>query len=222
MNGLIRNARMHEVSMGARWASAAACIALLAVGLGGCASFPFFDGTNREISAPPPDPVALDRESYVIGPDDTIQVVVWKNEELSVTVPVRPDGRISVPLVDDVQAEGLTPEELKEVLTESLAEYVTAPDVTVIVLETNSHTVTVVGGCARSGQIPLTRQMRVLEAIAMMGGFNPWARRDRVKVIRKDETGVREFIFDFGAYSKGKAPDSNLLLRPGDTIVVPE
>lgn len=173
-------------------------------------------------AVPPPEPDPGAREPYVIGIPDVLRIVVWRNPELSVEVPVRRDGKISVPLVDDVQAEGLTPEELKEVLTESLAEYVTAPDVTVIVLETNSHTVTVVGGVARSGQIPLTRQMRVLEAIATMGGFNPWARRDRVKIIRKDEAGVREFMFDFGAYSKGKAPDSNLLLEPGDTIVVPE
>ncbi len=173
-------------------------------------------------AVPPPEPDPGAREPYVIGIPDVLRVVVWRNPDLSVEVPVRRDGKISVPLVDDVQAEGLTPEELKEVLTESLAEYVTAPDVTVIVLETNSHTVTVVGGVARSGQIPLTRQMRVLEAIATMGGFNPWARRDRVKIIRRDEGGVREFMFNFGAYSAGKAPDSNLLLRPGDTIVVPE
>lgn len=173
-------------------------------------------------AVPPPEPEAGFRDPYVIGIPDVLRIVVWRNPELSVDVPVRRDGKISVPLVDDVQAEGLTPEELKEVLTQSLAEYVTAPDVTVIVLETNSHTVTVIGGVARSGQIPLTRQMRVLEAIATMGGFNAWARRDRVKVIRKDDQGVREFVFDYGAYSAGKATDSNLLLRPGDTIVVPE
>ena len=111
----------------------------------------------------------------MIGIPDVLKIVVWRNPELSVEVPVRRDGKISVPLVDDVQAEGLTPEELKEVLTEALAEYVTAPDVTVIVQQTNSHTVTVVGAVARSGQIPLTRQMRVLEAIATMGIFSSFA-----------------------------------------------
>jgi polysaccharide export outer membrane protein len=103
-----------------------------------------------------------------------------------------------------------------------LAEFVTAPDVTVIVQETLSHTVTVVGGVARSGQIPLVREMRVLEAIATMGGFNPWARKDRVKIIRNLDSGPVEYVFNFGAFSAGKAPDSNLLLKPGDTIVVPE
>lgn len=171
---------------------------------------------------PPPEPEPGTREEYVIGIPDVLRISVWRNPDLSVEVPVRRDGKISVPLVDDVQAEGLTPEELKEVLTAALAEYVTAPDVTVIVQETNSHTVTVVGGVARSGQIALTRQMRVVEAIANMGGFNAWAKRDRIKIFRDTEQGTVEYVFNYGAFSAGKAPDSNLLLRPGDTIVVPE
>jgi len=170
----------------------------------------------------PPEPAAGTREAYVIGIPDILRIVVWRNPELSVEVPVRRDGKISVPLVDDVQAEGLTPHELKEVLTEALAEYVTAPDVTVIVQHTNSHTVTVVGGVARSGQIALTRQMRVVEAIATMGGFNAWANKDRIKILRKDGNETIEYVFSFGAFASGKAPDSNLLLRPGDTVVVPE
>ena len=172
--------------------------------------------------APPPEPEAGTREEYVIGIPDTLRIVVWRNDELSVVVPVRRDGKISVPLVDDVQAEGLTPHELKEVLTEALGEYVTAPDVTVIVRETNSHTVTVVGGVARSGQIPLTREMRVIEAIATMGGFSAWAQKDRIKVIRKVNGKTVEYGFNYGAYTAGKAPDSNLLLMPGDTVVVPD
>jgi polysaccharide export outer membrane protein len=170
----------------------------------------------------PPEPAPGEREAYVIGIPDVLKIVVWRNPELSVEVPVRRDGKISVPLVDDVQAEGLTPEELKEVLTEALAEFVTAPDVTVIVQQTNSHTVTVVGGVARSGQIPLVRQMRVLEAIATMGGFNVWARKNQIKIIRQNGNDTVEYVFNFGAYSSGKAPDSNLLLQPGDTVVVPE
>ncbi|MGB0621005.1 MAG: polysaccharide biosynthesis/export family protein [Myxococcota bacterium] len=172
--------------------------------------------------APPPEPEAGEREEYVIGIPDVLRIVVWRNDELSVLVPVRRDGKISVPLVDDVQAEGLTPHELKEVLTEALAEYVTAPDVTVIVQETNSHTVTVVGGVLRSGQLPLTREMRVVEAIATMGGFSAWAKKDRIKVIRKVDGEAVEYGFNYGAYAAGKAPDSNLLLLPGDTVVVPD
>ena len=170
----------------------------------------------------PPEPAPGEREDYVIGIPDQLQVVVWRNPELSVSVPVRRDGKISVPLVDDVQAEGLTPEELKEVLTEALAEFVTAPDVTVIVQQTLSHTVTVVGAVGRSGQIPLVRQTRVLEAIALMGGFNIWARKNSIKIIRPTGDGMVEYIFNYGAFSSGKAPNSNLLLQPGDTIVVPD
>jgi polysaccharide export outer membrane protein len=170
----------------------------------------------------PPEPSAGERQPYVIGIPDLLKIVVWRNPELTVQVPVRRDGKISVPLVDDVQAEGLTPEELKEVLTEALAEFVTAPDVTVIVQQINSHTVTVVGGVARSGQIPLVRQMRVLEAIATMGGFNTWAKKNQVKIIRQNGNETVEYIFNYGAYSSGKAPKSNLLLQPGDTVVVPE
>ncbi|MFO0691459.1 MAG: polysaccharide biosynthesis/export family protein [Myxococcota bacterium] len=187
---------------------------LLAALLAGCV------GSN---ATPPPEEEPGEREEYVIGIPDVLKIVVWRNPELSVEVPVRRDGKISVPLVDDVQAEGLTPEELKEVLTEALAEFVTAPDVTVVVQETNSHTVTVVGGVARSGQIALTRQMRVLEAIATMGGFNAFAKKDRIKVIRELPSGETvEYDFNYGAYARGKAPNSNMILQPGDTIIVPE
>jgi polysaccharide biosynthesis/export protein len=180
-------------------------------------------GCTGRGAPPPPEDEPGERAEYVIGIPDVLKIVVWRNPELSVEVPVRSDGKISVPLVDDVQAEGLTPEELKEVLTEALAEFVTAPDVTVVVQQTNSHTVTVVGGVARSGQISLTRQMRVVEAIATMGGFGPFAKKDRIKVIREQPDGKTiEYVFNYGAYSAGKAPESNLLLRPGDTIIVPE
>ncbi len=183
----------------------------------------FAVGCTGAGAPPPAEDLPGEREEYVIGIPDVLKIVVWRNPELSVEVPVRRDGKISVPLVDDVQAEGLTPEELKEVLTEALAEFVTAPDVTVVVQETNSHTVTVVGGVARSGQIALTRQMRVVEAIATMGGFSPFARKDRIKIIREQPGGKAiEYGFNYGAYTAGKAPESNMLLRPGDTIIVPE
>lgn len=182
----------------------------------------FVVGCAGSGALPPPERAPGERESYVIGIPDMLKVVVWRNPDLSVEVPVRRDGKISVPLVDDVQAEGLTPEELKEVLTEAMAEFITAPDVTVIVQQINSHTVTVVGGVARSGQIPLVRQTRVLEAIAMMGGFNLWARKNQVKIIRQNGNATIEYVFDYGAFSSGKAPESNILLQPGDTVVVPE
>jgi len=193
----------------------------LGLGLAGCAGLPFFGGIER--AEPPPEPSVLERPSYVIGHGDVLRISVWRNDELSVqAVPVRPDGKISVPLLDDVQAAGLTPEELKELLTQALSEYVANPDVTVIVTQVNSKQVFVIGAVQRSGPMPLRQDMRVLNAISAAGGFSPFAEKGDVRVIRDTQNGLVEYRFDYGAYLKGRAPESNLLLRPGDTIVVPE
>ena len=152
---------------------------------------------------------------------DVLTIAVWKNPELTVPARVRPDGMISVPLLDDVQAEGLTPQELKEVITEALAEFISNPDVTVLVQEMNSRMIFLMGeGIARNGALSLQSEMRVLEAIATMGGFTVWAKKNRILILRKSPTGMVQYEFDYGAYLAGKAPDSNIVLRPGDTIVI--
>lgn len=176
----------------------------------------------RPGAAPPPDVQPGLRESYRIGIPDVLRISVWKNPELSVEVPVRSDGKISVPLLDDVQAEGLTPTELKEVISERLSAYIATPDVTVIVLQQNSSTATVVGAVQRSGTVPLNRETRVVDAIAAMGGFNTWAKQSDVRILRPSGDGFVSYRFNYGAYVAGKAPDSNILLRPGDTVVVPD
>ncbi len=178
---------------------------------------------NRSLSVPPPDPDPLARETYLIGVTDVLRINIWRNPELSVDVPVRPDGKISVPLLDDVQAESLTPTELKEVLTRELEEYVASPHVTVIVLQMNSRFVSVIGGVNREGRIPLTRELRVLEAVAASGGFTTFADKNNVRVVRRQSSGMEhEYRFNYGAYIKGKAPGSNLVLANGDTIIVPD
>jgi len=188
---------------------------LAAMLLAGCAA--------RPLSPPPPDPNPMDREVYVIGVTDVLQISVWKNPELTVSVPVRPDGKISYPLLDDVQAEGLKAMELKEILARELAEYITAPDVTVIVIEMNSQFVSLIGSVAANARIPLTRDLRVLEAIAMAGGFKTFADKDNIRIVRRGEGGDEvEYRFDYDAYIKGKAPGTNIVLRNGDTIIVPE
>lgn len=190
-----------------------AFVALLAVV--GCES--------RPLSIPPPDPNPMDRETYRIGVTDQLQISVWKNPELEVTVPVRPDGKISFPLLDDVQAEGLQVMELKEILTRELAEYITAPDVTVVVVEMNSQFVSVIGAVGANTRIQLTRDLRVLEAIATAGGFTTFADKDNIRIVRRGEAGQEvEYRFDYDAYIKGKAPGTNIVLRHGDTIIVPE
>jgi len=196
-----------------RGSSVLACLLIAAVC--GC--------QTRAISPPPPDPDPMDRSGYVVGVEDVLQISVWKNEELSVVVPVRPDGKISVPLVDDVQAEGLTAMEIKEVLTRELSEFITAPDVTVVVLEMKSRYVNVIGAVPKSGQIPLVKDLRVLEAIAMMGGFALFADSGNVRIVRRQPDGSEvEYRFDYDAYIKGRAPGTNIVLRSGDTIIVPE
>jgi polysaccharide export outer membrane protein len=176
--------------------------------------------------APPPmpeePPTVGEREPYVIGVTDQLMINVWKNPELTSRVVVRSDGMISVPLLDDVQAEGLTAEELKEVITEALAEYVVNPDVTVVVSGMNSNTISIMGGVARSGELALQKETRVLQAIARSGGFSTWAKKDEVKILRQTDHGLVEYRFDYGAYLAGKAPGSNIVLKAGDTIVVPD
>ena len=176
----------------------------------------------RPAAPPPKEEQAKKRVAYVIGIPDVLRVSVWRNPELTVDVPVRNDGKISVPLLDDIQAEGLTPAELKEVIAEQLSEYISTPDVTIIVLKTNSHMVTVVGAVGRSGTVPLVREMRVLDAVAAVGGFTMWANKSDVRLLRLGPAGIDSYRFNYGAYVAGKANDSNMLLEPGDTIVVPD
>ena len=169
---------------------------------------------------PPESPVP---EAYIIGVTDQLLITVWKNTELGTSVVVRSDGKISIPLLDDVQAAGLTPEELKEVVTEQLAEFITAPHVTVMVQQMNSRSVSLMGaGAVRQGLVPLGRQMRILDAIVAMGGFSVWAKTNRVTVLRETADGRHEYRFNYKAYVDGKAPGTNMLLEPGDTIIVPD
>ena len=177
---------------------------------------------GRPVQPPPPEPAGVEKAPYVIGPSDVLQINVWKNPELSVqNVPVRPDGRISAPLVNDVQAEGLTTDQLKQILTEKLAEYVTAPDVTVVVLQINSRKVYVLGEVGRPGPVLLTQDMRVLDAVSVAGGFTAFADKNGIKVIRRGKDGaVSEYRFRYGDFVTGTQDNANMLLENGDTIVV--
>jgi polysaccharide export outer membrane protein len=187
---------------------------LLTALLMGCAKPPLTES--------PPEPVSGERVPYVIGIPDVLTVHVWRNKELTARVVVRSDGMISVPLLGDVQAEGLTPLELTEVISAQLSEYISAPDVTVTVERADSQSATVVGAVGRSGVVRLERQKRVLEAIAEAGGFNTWARRSHVLILRQTPEGQVMYGFNFGAFVSGKAPNSNIVLEPGDTVVVPD
>jgi polysaccharide export outer membrane protein len=169
----------------------------------------------------PPGPPSADVEPYVIGAPDLLRITVWKHPDLSSETPVRRDGKISVPLLSDVQAAGLTPEQLRDVIRKELAGFVSRPDVTVTVVSPQSHAVMVVGAVVNSGSVPIERDMSVLEAIAAAGGFNSWANKSDVRVIRRNGEERVSYRFDYRAYLEG-APDSDILLKPGDVVVVTE
>lgn len=197
-----------------RFAILGLCLALLGLApLAGCAS---------RTAPPPPEPDLMDLEPYVIGAGDVLRISVWKNPELGAIVPVRPDGKISLPLLDDVQASGLTPEELKVVITESLREFVANPDVTVVVTGIQSKFVYLTGGVVRTGSFNLNRQHRLVDVLIMNGGFSPFADKSDIRVLRHTENGIVEYSFDYDAYMDGETTEGNILLQPGDTVVVGE
>jgi polysaccharide export outer membrane protein len=160
--------------------------------------------------------------AYQIGLGDVLEVSVWKNPELSVTVPVRPDGRISVPLLGDVQAAGLTPLALKTALTDGYKEYITAPGVSVVVKEIHSRKIYVTGEVAHPGTYDLEPRGKLMQALALAGGLTPYA-RGRVVLLRDGHDGRQEKRMEVELKSiiNGKKPEDNVLLQPGDTLVVP-
>jgi len=161
-------------------------------------------------------------DDYVIGPADILAVNVWKDTELTHTVTVRPDGRISLPLVGEIMVSGLTAPTVQRVITQRLADYITNPQVTVIVQEVHSQSYVIVGKITHPGVFPLGRPVTVLEAIALAGGFLDFAKTNKIKIMRRKEGGVSETLFfDYKKVLKGQNTVQNVELRNGDTIVVP-
>jgi polysaccharide export outer membrane protein len=160
--------------------------------------------------------------AYAIGPGDVLEISVWKNPELTTTVPVRPDGRISVPLLGDVQAAGMTPLALKQTLTDGYKEYVTAPGVSVVVKEIHSRKIYVTGEVATPGVYDLQPRAKLMQAIALAGGLTPYA-KGSVIVLRDNKDGKqdRRYEVELKSILSGKKPQDNLLLQPGDTLFVP-
>jgi polysaccharide export outer membrane protein len=159
--------------------------------------------------------------SYKIGPQDVLRIDVWKEAEISRSVPVRPDGKISLPLLNDVQAEGLTAMELSNVITEGLKKYITNPQVTVSISEINSRRVYVTGEVTRPGAFPLLPNMTVLQALTSAGGFTQFARTKKIYVLRSEGGRQVKHPFNYNDVVKGNRQEDNIVLQPGDTIVVP-
>ena len=164
----------------------------------------------------------IDNKTYIIGESDILDIDVWKEKEVSKEVPVRPDGKISLPLIGQIQASGLTPLQLQDNITEKLKEYISNPEVTVIVSDARSQQFNIVGQVARPATYPLRESMTVLDAIAAAGGFKDFAKQTKIYVLRPMPGGIRVRIpFNYKDVIKGKNLQQNVQLKPGDTIVVP-
>jgi len=161
-------------------------------------------------------------DDYIIGSEDVLAVNIWKEPEISRTVPVRPDGKITLPLIGDIQAGGLTPRKLQDNIATGLRSYVSSPEVTVIVQEVKSLKFNIVGEIAKPGSYPLSQAATVLDAIAVGGGLRDFAKSSRIYVLRNNADGSHEKLpFDYKQVIKGKKLAENIELRAGDTIVVP-
>ena len=170
---------------------------------------------------------------YRIGPEDLLQISVWKNEAMTRAVPVRPDGKISLPLLNDVQAAGLTALELREVLTRKLAEYIPSPEVSVLVSDVRSFKVSVMGEVARPGRFELKSWATVLDALALAGGFTQFAARSRIVILHPEGTTMKRIPFNYDKVTKipdgllgriirsGDGEQENFYLRNGDIVLVP-
>lgn len=161
----------------------------------------------------------------MIGPDDLLDIVVWNNTVISRAIPVRPDGKISLPLLNDVQAAGLTPMELRETLTKALGKYIPVPEVSVIVREVHSFKVSVIGQVKTPGRYELTSRVTVLDMLAIAGGLNEYAARARIVVLRRQGAVTKQipFAYDKLTARNGSANGSpdNFFVQPGDIILVP-
>lgn len=160
--------------------------------------------------------------SYVIGADDVLAINVWKEPEVSRAVPVRSDGKISLPLVGELMAGGQTPLQLEQEITKRLQNYISEPEVTVIVQDSKSQRINILGMVAKPGSYLLTGSATVLDAIAMAGGFKDFAKQKSIYVLRANSDGTQKRIsFNYKEVIKGKNPEQNIRLQAGDTVVVP-
>jgi polysaccharide biosynthesis/export protein len=158
-------------------------------------------------------------ESYRIGPEDVLSISVWKNNDLTRTVPVRPDGKVSLPLLNDVQAAGLTALELREVLARKLADYMPSPEVSVIVSDIRSFKVSIIGEVSRPGRLELRSWTTVLDALALAGGFTQFAARSKIVILQPEGKTMKRIPFNYNKALNGE--QENFYLRNGDIIMVP-
>jgi polysaccharide biosynthesis/export protein len=165
------------------------------------------------------EPIA---NAYMIGPDDVLAINVWKEPEISRTLPVRPDGNISLPLIGDLLASGRTTQQLQELIKQQLTAYLSSPEVTVLVQEVKSHKFNIIGEVAKPGSYVMTAPLTVLDAIAVAGGLGEFARTTKIYVLRVNADGTRVRLpFNYKQVIKGQDLTADVELQPRDTVVVP-
>ncbi len=172
-------------------------------------------------ATPSTPPAAAEDPTYKIGAQDVLKIDVWREDQLTRTVPVRPDGKITLPLLNDVQAVGLTPMELAGVIHEGLKKYITNPQVTVSVSEINSRRIYVSGEVTKAGAYQLLPHMTVLQALTGSGGFTAFARVKNIYVLRTENGKPVKIPFNYKEAIAGRNPAQNIELQPGDVVVVP-
>ena len=178
--------------------------------------------TTEAGKKPEPNPQSgMGEAEYKIGPQDVLRIDVWKEPDITRTVPVRPDGKISLPLLNDVQAAGLTPNQLSAAISEGLKKFINDPEVTVSVNEINSRRVYVTGEVAHAGAFALLPNMTVLQALSSTGGFTQFAKVKNIYVLRFEDGKQVKHPFNYKDAIAGRKPEENILLEPGDVIVVP-
>ncbi|MGA2207933.1 MAG: polysaccharide biosynthesis/export family protein [Terracidiphilus sp.] len=170
----------------------------------------------------PPSRPARSDDTYIIGDADVLGINVWKEPELTRSIPVRSDGKISLPLIGDIQAEGRTPMQLEEDIAARLKSYITDPQVAVIVEQINSRNFNILGQVMKPGSYPLAAGTTIVDAIALAGGLKDFAKKKGVYLLRQDSAGSEErYPFNYQEFLKGKNTTQNIKLKPHDTIVVP-
>ncbi|HEX4913661.1 MAG TPA: polysaccharide biosynthesis/export family protein [Vicinamibacterales bacterium] len=167
----------------------------------------------------PTDPVVP--PGYVIGTDDVLSIMYWKDKDMTSDVQVRPDGRIALPLINEVQAAGLTPEQLRQKVTEESKKYMEDASITVVVRQINSRKAFITGEVNRPGPYPLTSATTVMQLIAMAGGLREYANGKKIVIMRTENGKSRSLPFNYKNVVEGKNLDQNIELKPGDTVVVP-
>jgi len=207
--------------MKSAWKATLTAVVLIGMALGQAPAQPSPDSSASNTTAPTtvgPNNVAW--PDYVIGPEDVLHIAVWKENDLTATLPVRPDGKISLPLLDDVQAAGLTPKQLAASVTEKLKKYIADPRVTVVVTAINSKRIYLVGEVIHAGATPMLPHMTVLQALSS-AGLNQFANTKGIYVLRTENGKQTKLPVNYRKLVKGEDIEQNYLLQPGDTIVVP-